>query len=142
MIAMDTDRKNFWLRYLDSIEYSRVIFGRQALEIGIKETEIRNFILQRRHAQLERCDRKISAFILKIKDAVIVEFSRKGNACYFYSKHNLPFEMDARSYKIHELKDTAEYYGTKHYHRPGWEDKFEQYLKTTFKIIPKGVYYW
>lgn len=138
LVAMDRDRKNFWLKYVDIIEYSRVILGQESLNLGA--VEIKNFLSQMRHAELRKSLKSLSAFVLKIKDAVIVEFSHIGNACYIYRSDNVPFELDT---SVYTKKDLADMYivDDRLIHTKGWEDRFRAYLFENYNISQSGRYW-
>jgi len=139
LVAMDKDRKSFWLNYVEVIEYSRVVFGRDALELN--NSDLKKFLSQKRHAELKNSPRNLSAFILKIKDVIIVEFSHKGNACYFYRANNVPFSLDTNTYSKKNLAD-LNVVDERRSHFLGWEDKFRECLFEEFNIRQPGVNYW
>lgn len=95
--GVDDARLRYWLRFVDQISYTRILMGSDAF--NNKELEFRNF----RHRNAGRFGRlagtqsqsHANAFIMKIGDYYLVEFSATGNACYGYHESELPFDCTA-----------------------------------------------
>lgn len=122
-ISMHPDRKKFWMRYVQRMSYSRIALSWAILANppeGLVE-----FIKQRRYAELTQAE---CAFIMRIGEYVIVEFSRSGNACYIYKFSQLPFAIDAPRYTTVELKNQS----AAHFrltHTGAWYDNFDRILR-------------
>lgn len=92
-VAMDEDRRRFWLQYVDQMSYSRIALGNDVVRRS--DPALQNFLKQHRHAILDNGDPTLSAAIFRIKNMLIVEFSHVGHACYIYDHDNVPFDMDS-----------------------------------------------
>ena len=87
-IAMDKDRKVFWMKYIDHItnfkifmeKYDRYRFmtSNRDIDADILYSKIGTLVLQG----------DTSAFILQIKEYYFVVFSQVGGACYIYHESN------------------------------------------------------
>lgn len=96
-VTMDDRRRQFWLRYVDQMSYSRIILGPATQRVS--DPALQKFLKQNRHATLEDpADPTASAVIFRIRDVYIVEFSFNGDACYLYHHDELPFDLDASRY--------------------------------------------
>ena len=122
-ITMHPDRREFWMKYVDRITYSRIALSQSILNnppLGMED-----FIAQRRYAVLSQAE---CAFIMQIGEFVIVEFSRHGNACYIYKRNQLPFELDAAHFSTIKLKDkNIAYERLKHI--GGWQYTFDHIIR-------------
>lgn len=94
--GVDQDRLDYWLRFVGQIGYTRIVMGSQAWN-----ERSRDFVEFReknrgRISQLRGGSTDNNAFVMKIQGYVIVEFSKKGHACYFRPDDDkLPFHLDA-----------------------------------------------
>lgn len=73
-------RKPFWLRYVNQVRMSRALLGwedRQRLRGMTRKEEAGNFGL---------IEADTSAFLLDFGKVLVVEFSKRGNACYIYDR--------------------------------------------------------
>jgi len=95
--GVDQDRLEYWLRFVDQIGFTRLVLGPQAMQdysSDFVEFRRKN---KDRISQLKGGTAEDNAFIMQIGDYVIVEFSKKGNACYFRPyDQNLPFKLDTK----------------------------------------------
>lgn len=97
----DAGRLAFWSRYMDQIVWARLIFGQETMELQRRNEEVRKLIAgeQGMHARLTSTQKKmVDAFMMQIGNYLIVEFSKKPNACYVYQADELPFEPYASHY--------------------------------------------
>lgn len=100
----DLRRLNFWLRYIGQISYTRIVLGRNSsFNRAIDFVNFRK-VNNGRFSMLSGAKDTNNAFILKIGQYYIVEFSETGNACYIYSENNMPFphfkaNLDLKSIK-------------------------------------------
>ena len=79
-----------------------------------------------------------NAFIICIDNALIVEFSRYGNAAYPYFRTSLPFSLtDVQNVEIKDLKSDRKN-SLRHAVVGGqsWQVQFEQKLRARFNINP------
>lgn len=97
----DAGRLAFWSRYMGQIVWARLIFGQETMELQRRNEEVRKLIAgeQGMHARLTSAQKKmVDAFMMQIGDYLVVEFSKKPNACYVYQADELPFEPYASDY--------------------------------------------
>lgn len=95
-VAMDDDRRQFWLRYVDQMTYSRLVLG--AYTLNASDPAIKDFLKQGRHARLDDSDPEVSAFIFQIGAYMFVEFSQTGDACYMYEATTHPLDLNLPVY--------------------------------------------
>lgn len=87
----DIQRFNYWMRFIDQITFSQIFLGSNAL--NSKRDEHLKFRKMNRGRIKELAGSTTStnnAFLLKIGNVYIVDFSETGNACYFYNR--LPYK--------------------------------------------------
>ena len=101
----DLRRLNFWLRYIGQISYTRIVLGRSSS--FNKAIDFVNFrrINNGRFSMMSGAKDTNNAFILKIGQYYIVEFSETGNACYIYSENNMPFPYSKLHLDLKDLKN-------------------------------------
>jgi hypothetical protein len=130
--GVDQDRLDYWLRFVGQIGFTRIVLGAQAwYDRSSDFVEFRNKN-KGRISQLKGGTTEDNAFIMKIGSYVIVEFSKKGNACYFRpDDNNLPFQLNA---SILDLNGSLKKKSPGHdpqTHSPtqrGWWDKYDRWL--------------
>ena len=87
----DVQRFEYWMRYIDQISFSQIFLGTSALN-STRHQHL-NFRKMNRGRLKELSGSTTStnnAFLLKIGNIYIVDFSEKGHACYFYNR--LPYK--------------------------------------------------
>lgn len=97
----DAGRLAFWSRYMDQIAWARLIFGQETLELQRRNEDIRKLIAdeQGMSARLTSPQKKmVDAFLMQLGNYLVVEFSKKPNACYVYKANELPFAPYASEY--------------------------------------------
>lgn len=97
----DAGRLAFWSRYMDQIVWARLIFGQETWDLQNSNPEVRQLIAgeQGMHARLTSSQKRLAdAFLMQLGSYLIVEFSKKPNACYVYKANELPFEPYAKEY--------------------------------------------
>jgi hypothetical protein len=81
-VAMDEDRRSFWLRYAPHVTRFKV-YGDGSTEYKLRQDDrISQYVDQR----FDKIQGSMSAMLLQIKDRVIVEFGKTGGACYIHRK--------------------------------------------------------
>lgn len=129
----DVDRFNYWIKFIDKISFSQIFLGSAAVQS--RHAEHRKFIeLNRgRLKNLVGSTASNNAFLLKIDNIHIVDFSDTGNACYGYS--NLPFNIDKKNITVFELKNKPHSVfksdsgrGMSLSHSGNWEARFDEKL--------------
>lgn len=129
----DAKRFDYWIKFIDNISFSQIFLGSSALQS--RQFEHRKFIElnKGRLKNLVGSTATNNAFLLKIDNVYIVDFSDTGNACYGY--HQLPFNINKKNITVSELKtkpysifksDTGK--ATALSHSGDWEAKFDEKL--------------
>jgi hypothetical protein len=136
-VAMDEDRRAFWLSYVDMMENSRVALGNAALFVN--QTAVSQFLQDGRASRLGGGNGQVSAFMFQIGGYHFVEFSETGNACYLYRADRSPVSFDQAWYGISDLKreikrwiqwaDTRQIISNRLLHHSGWEVKARNLLR-------------
>jgi len=81
-VAMDDDRRSFWLRYAPHVTRFKV-YGDESTKYKLRQdSRIRKYVNQR----FGQISGGKSALLMQIKDRVIVEFGKVGGACYIHRK--------------------------------------------------------
>jgi hypothetical protein len=81
-----------------------------------------------------------NAFIMRIGDAVVVEFGATGNACFVFDAHTLPFRLDGQSVRgdTRGLKHPA--HGERLLHGTAlgqtWEERFDAVIYRAIQWTP------
>ena len=100
----DIQRFNYWMRFIDQINFSQIFLGSNAL--NSKRDEHLKFRRMNRGRLKELAGSTTStnnAFLLKIGNVYIVDFSETGNACYFYNR--LPYKEYVGKIDIKSLRN-------------------------------------
>jgi hypothetical protein len=128
-------RKEFWLRYRLSLKQARPLLNgedRARLRATIERTAIDE-------AAIGVIDEQTSAFILGFDNLCVVEFSRKGNACYVY-RQQVFSQLIKDIYTQRPLKHlqlkVAERAEGRIVHREGWQFEMANLL-ARFGIRPQ-----
>jgi hypothetical protein len=131
--SADKRRLQYWLRFETEIEDMWFALGRYAREhTGVDYKEIRKLAAGRLLILESSADPKNNAFILRLRDKVVVEFGVKGNACYIFNSGNLPFDLTKRYVSCDRSQLKSPQYGTQMRHADtgsnSWEENFDQWL--------------
>ncbi len=129
----DVDRFDYWIKFIDKISFSQIFLGPAAVQS--RHAEHRKF-RELNHGRLKNITGSTpsnNAFLLKIDNVHIVDFSDTGNACYGYS--DLPFNLSKKNITVHELKSKQHSIfksdsgrATSLSHSGNWEAKFDEKL--------------
>ena len=129
----DVVRFNYWIKFIDKISFSQIFLGPAAVQS--RHAEHRKF-RELNHGRLKNLvgsTASNNAFLLKIDNVHIVDFSDTGNACYGYS--DLPFNLSKKNITVFELKSKphsifkGEYgQGMGLSHSGNWEARFDEKL--------------
>lgn len=130
--GVDQDRLDYWMRFVDQIDYSRIVLGTRAW--NDRSSDFIEFREKNRGriSELQGGTSEDNAFIMKIGGYIIVEFSKKNNACYFRpDDNNLPFQLHSTRMDLNKsLKNQSP--GHKWLpHAPtqrGWWKKYDAWL--------------
>ena len=95
----DEGRLAFWSQYLKQIAWTRLVFGADTMALQRRSAEVRDLIAREQGAYAQLTGKKeVDAFMMQIGSYLIIEFSKKPNACYVYKVDELPFEPYDRHY--------------------------------------------
>lgn len=124
----DERRFKYWMRFIKQISYSYIIFGKNS--ITSMKPQHKEFLLKNkgRYGRLLKSTSDNNAFMIKIGNLFIVEFSRTGNATYLYSErpqHTSQYEVDL--FWLKSGYDRMNHSGL-------WEGNFDQ------KLAQKGIF--
>lgn len=129
----DEGRLEFWSKYMKQITWTRLVFGADTMALKRINVEVRNLIAREEGAYAQLTGRReVDAFMMEIGPFLIVEFSKKPNACYVYEPSRLPFNRYGRRYDG-GTEDLAGGFhvgcATRIVHRPGWQSRAAQDLR-------------
>jgi hypothetical protein len=96
----DEGRLAFWSRYLKQITWTKLVFGADTMALKRTNPGIRDLIAREEGAYAQLTGkREVDAFMMQLGPYLIIEFSKKPNACYVYQADQLPFEPYERYYE-------------------------------------------
>lgn len=140
----DAGRLAFWSRYMDQIIWARLIFGQETMNLQRNNPEVRKLIAREQgmHARLTSSQKKlVDAFLMQLGNYIIVEFSKKPNACYVYKANELPFHPYASEYDGGNpdlaVGPNGDFAG-RIVHTPGWEIDAQATLRSLGIYPDKG----
>jgi hypothetical protein len=121
----DEGRLAFWSKYLNQIKWTRLVFGADTMALRRSNAEVRDLIAREEGSYAELTENKgVDAFMMQIGSYLIIEFSKKPNACYVYQADQLPFEPYRKQYAGSTEDLRAGFHKTcaaRITHPPGWE---------------------
>lgn len=148
-IAMDSDRRIFWQRYIKHVGNFRIYLNEDDLyRFRRSNTEIDSSILKHKIGTLEKGGDS-NCFVFEIGNYYFAEFSKAGGACYIYKTDNkLKPDLKLSWIDILQLKHPSnrqlavrvdsDYYYFKDegrvFHNGRWQPKFDQWIKRYLKI--------
>lgn len=132
-LTMDVARKNFWEKYLKNIKKFK-IFGTQYQYKMMKNDKRIEPYLSTRFGFLTGGGDSINAFIMYIKDYILIEFSSTGNAFYGYKISN-PYcpDTEKRELSVGSLK-RKEYADIRITHNGDWQYTTSRELRNKLGI--------
>ena len=129
----DVHRFDYWIKFIDKISFSQIFLGSAAWSSKNHEHKAFREKNRGRLKELVGSSPSNNAFLLKIDNIYIVDFSDTGNACYGYSQ--LPFNTERRSTSISDLKNKQRSVFKNDYnegmglsHAGNWEKRFDERL--------------
>ncbi|WP_455279040.1 EH signature domain-containing protein [Cupriavidus necator] len=129
----DEGRLAFWSKYLKQITWTRLVFGADTMALKRSNPGIRDLIAREEGAYAQLTSKpEVDAFMMQIGVYLIIEFSKKPNACYVYQADQLPFEPYDRHYEGGTADLAAGYRvgcALRIVHREGWGEKAEIELR-------------
>ena len=127
----DEGRLAFWSKYLKQISWTRLLFGADTMALQKANAEVRNLIAREEGSYAQLTGKpEVDAFMMQLGPYVVIEFSKKPNACYVYEADQLPFEPYDRYYDGGTADLAAGYrsdveYALRIVHRAGWDGRAE-----------------
>jgi hypothetical protein len=137
----DAGRLAFWSKYLKQISWTRLLFGADTMALQKANAEVRNLIAREEGSYAQLTGKpEVDAFMMQLGPYVVIEFSKKPNACYVYEADQLPFEPYDRYYDGGTSDLAAGYrsevdYALRIVHSAGWGDRAEIDLRK-LGIVP------
>ncbi|WP_445680981.1 EH signature domain-containing protein [Radicibacter daui] len=96
----DEGRLAFWSKYLKQISWTRLVFGADTMALKRTNSGVRELIAREEGAYAQLTSKpEVDAFMMQLGSYVIIEFSKKPNACYVYEADQLPFEPYSLKYE-------------------------------------------
>ena len=135
----DEGRLAFWSKYLKQITWTRLVFGADTMALKRTNAGVRELIAREEGAYAQLTSKpEVDAFMMQIGSYLIIEFSKKPNACYVYQADQLPFEPYSRHYDGGTTDLAAgfrEGCALRIVHREGWGWRAEEDLRQV-GIVP------
>lgn len=131
--SADEGRLAFWSKYLKQITWTRLVFGHDTMALKRTNPAVRDLIAREEGAYAQLTEKRdVDAFMMRIGSHLIIEFSKKPNACYVYDASALPFELHGRYFGGGTVDLAAGFQSgcaARIVHRPGWEGRAESDLR-------------
>lgn len=120
----DVNRFNYWIKFIDKISFSQIFLGSSAW--NSRQDAQQKFIKQNksRLKELVGSTGSNNAFMLKIDNVYVIDFSDTGNACFIVNK--IPYDEKDKKIPISTLKPYP--YLLRLNHSSGWQHRFDQEL--------------
>jgi len=135
----DEGRLAFWSKYLKQITWTRLVFGADTMALKRTNAGVRELIAREEGAYAQLTSKpEVDAFMMQVGSYLIIEFSKKPNACYVYQADQLPFEPYSRHYDGGTTDLAAGFRdgcALRIVHREGWGWRAEQDLRQ-LGIVP------
>lgn len=135
----DEGRLAFWSKYLKQITWTRLVFGADTMALKRTNASVRELIASEEGAYAQFTGKpEVDAFMMQLGSYLIIEFSKKPNACYVYQADQLPFEPYDRHYDGGTSDLAAGFRvgcALRIVHREGWGWRAEQDLRQ-LGIVP------
>lgn len=120
----DVDRFNYWIKFIDKISFSQIFLGPAASRSSLNEHRKFREANRGRLKRLVGSTQTNNAFMLKIDNIYVFDFSDTGNACYILNK--IPYDQRLLDIHIQTLKPWGQ--SLTLIHRPGWQRRFDEKL--------------
>lgn len=121
--SADVNRFDYWIKFIDQISFSQIFLGPSALQSVQPQHKKFRDLNRGRLKDLVDSTSSNNAFMLKIGNLYIIDFSDTGNACFISPK--LPYKDNKRRVSIFELRaDHIE----RLIHTNGWQKRFDESL--------------
>lgn len=121
----DINRFNYWMGFITKISFSQLFLSPNALQSKRSDHQEFRKNNKGRYKSLVGSTFTNNAFLLKIGNIYVVDFSDTGNACYMYEK--MPYKDNDKEVAIFELKNKRTCLA--HLSHSGlWENRFNEEL--------------
>ena len=121
--SADINRFNYWIKFIDKISFSQIFLGPSALQSQQPQHKKFRDLNRGRLKDLVDSTSSNNAFMLKMGNLYIIDFSDTGNACFITKK--LPYQNNKRRVSIFELRSD---YVERLIHTSGWQKRFDESL--------------
>jgi hypothetical protein len=129
----DDRRLAFWSKYLQQIKWTRLVFGADTMALKRSNAAVRELIAREDGAYAQLTSKpEVDAFMMQLGSYLVIEFSKKPNACYVYQADQLPFEPYSRYYDGGTTDLAAGYpdkCALRIVHRQAWDQRAEYDLR-------------
>ncbi|MGO4811052.1 EH signature domain-containing protein [Cupriavidus sp. 2MCAB6] len=130
----DEGRLAFWSKYMKQIDWTRLVFSADTMALKSSNAGVRDLIAREEGSYARFTGKQdVDAFMMQIGSFLIIEFSKKPNACYVYEATSLPFEPYSHHYDG-GTEDLAAGYregcAARIVHTPGWQPRADDKLRT------------
>lgn len=123
----DVNRFNYWIKFIDQISFSQIFLGPEALYSQRHEHMSFRHLNRGRLKELIGSTPSNNAFLLKIDNVYVIDFSDTGNACFLFNI--LPYKEISPKIHVRDLKNyTRKGYIDKLGHIGSWGERFDQRL--------------
>ncbi len=129
----DKNRLDFWLKYINQVSWTKLVLGDDTHKYFSHNKEMAK-IFENEKESFSRLngESSLDAFIMKIGNYLIVEFSTEGG-CYIYKDGENSFNPEANilsaSTSHGGLKEKRKWTGSPDIvHKPGWQSRAESKL--------------
>ena len=123
--SADVNRFNYWIRYIDKISFSQIFLGPHAFNSPRQQHREFRELNRGRLKKLIGSTQTNNAFLLKIENLYVIDFSDTGNACFIVNK--VPYNEN----KLEVHRDTLKPWDNllKLSHTPGWQSRFDMRME-------------
>lgn len=132
--SADVNRFNYWIRYIDKISFSQIFLGPAAFQS--KQPQHKEFreVNRGRLKKLVGSTQTNNAFMLKIENLYVIDFSDTGNACFIVNQ--IPYSEN----KLEVHRDTLKPWNNllKLSHTPGWQSRFDSRMEELGVFLNHG----
>ncbi len=129
----DEGRLAFWSKYLKQITWTRLVFGADTMDLQRTNASVRELIAREEGAYAKLTTKpEVDAFMMQVGSYLIIEFSKKPNACYVYKANQTPFDRYSQEYDGGTSDLAAGFRDgcvLRIVHRDGWQGRAEQELR-------------
>lgn len=128
--SADVNRFNYWIKFIDKISFSQIFLGPAAFQSQQFQHKKFRDLNRGRLKKLVGSTPTNNAFMLKIENLYVIDFSDTGNACFIVNK--IPYNEN--KFEVH--RDTLKPWNNllKLSHTPGWQSRFDS------KMAELGVF--